>query len=100
MNQLTLTAAFIYLILSTCSCDIEIGSLSGNRYRESHVTKSYNIMGLRICGRRCLHQKSCTGINYNYALLSCELLAETPEDTNLRVPDSLYSAIDSLSLVC
>ncbi|CAC5406597.1 unnamed protein product [Mytilus coruscus] len=100
MNQveLTLICTLTYLlILSKCRFDIQIGSLSENTYRNSHVIKSYDNIGLKMCGRRCLHQKSCSAINYNPALLKCELLFETSEDITLTVQDFEYSAIDTWS---
>ncbi|CAC5376564.1 unnamed protein product [Mytilus coruscus] len=55
-------------------------------------------MGLKMCGRHCLHHKSCTAVNYNSVSLLCELLAGTSTDTNTTIPDFRYSAIHTWSL--
>ncbi|CAG2202380.1 unnamed protein product [Mytilus edulis] len=77
-----------------------IGHLNENLYQDAHVIKVYNNMGLKMCGRRCLHHKLCSAINYNPVQLYCELLHETDKDRKISsVPDFKYSTIDKWSSV-
>ncbi|CAC5401410.1 unnamed protein product [Mytilus coruscus] len=55
-------------------------------------------MGLKMCGRHCLHHKSCTAVNYDTVSLLCELLVETSTDTNSTIQDFRNSAIHTWSL--
>ncbi|CAC5401413.1 unnamed protein product [Mytilus coruscus] len=75
-----------------------MGTFIEHFYRNSQVIIAYNNMGLKMCGRHCLLQKSCTAVNYNSVSLLCELLAEIATDLNVTIHEFRYSAIDTWSL--
>ncbi|XP_071177691.1 scavenger receptor cysteine-rich domain-containing protein DMBT1-like [Mytilus edulis] len=98
MNLLNIFSFLFVFTFTVYLCDIRMGTFIEHLYRNSEVIIAYNNMGLKMCGRYCLHLKSCTAVNYNSVSLLCELLGETSTDTNTTMKDFRYSAIHTWSL--